>query len=41
MNNRGGNNSNNIGIRYRGLHPSFLGQIDILVCGKKNATQPL
>ena len=28
----GGNNSNNIGIKYRGLHPSMLGQIDVLVC---------
>ena len=30
----GGNNSNNIGIKYRDLHPSMLGQIDVLVCGK-------
>ena len=28
----GSNNSNNIGIRMRSLHPSFVGQIDCLVC---------
>jgi hypothetical protein len=28
----GGKNSNNIGIKYRDLHPSMLGEIDVLVC---------
>ena len=28
----GNKNSNNVGIKYRSLHPSFLGYIDILVC---------
>jgi DNA-directed RNA polymerase beta subunit len=28
----GGHNANNIGIKYRDLHPSMLGQIDVLVC---------
>lgn len=32
----GGNNSNNIGIKYRGLHPSMLGQVDVLVCGNSD-----
>lgn len=32
----GGNNSNNIGIKYRDLHPSMLGQIDVLVCGNSD-----
>lgn len=32
----GSNNSNNIGIKYRGLHPSMLGQIDVLVCGNSD-----
>lgn len=32
----GGNNSNNIGIKYRDLHPSMLGKIDILVCGNSD-----
>ena len=32
----GGTNSNNIGIKYRGLHPSHLGQIDVLVCGNSD-----
>lgn len=32
----GGNNSNNIGIKYRDLHPSFLSQIDVLVCGNSD-----
>jgi hypothetical protein len=32
----GGKNSNNIGLRYRGIHPSFLGYIDILVCGNSD-----
>ena len=31
----GGKNSNNISIRYRGIHPSYLGNIDLLVCGNK------
>lgn len=29
----GSNNSNNIGIKYRDLHPSHLSHIDVLVCG--------
>lgn len=32
----GTNNSNNIGIRYRDLHPSMLGEIDVLVCGNSD-----
>lgn len=32
----GGKNSNNIGIKYRGIHPSFLGNLDILVCGNSD-----
>lgn len=32
----GGKNSNNISIRYRDIHPSFLGNIDLLVCGNSD-----
>lgn len=32
----GGKNSNNISIRYRGIHPSYLGNIDLLVCGNSD-----
>lgn len=32
----GGKNSNNIGLKYRGIHPSFLGNLDILVCGNSD-----
>lgn len=32
----GSKNANNIGIRYRGLHPSFIGNIDCLVCGNSD-----
>lgn len=32
----GSKNTNNIGIRYRGIHPSYLGNIDILVCGNSD-----
>lgn len=32
----GGKNSNNVGIKYRSLHPSFLGYIDVLVCGNSD-----
>lgn len=32
----GGKNSNNISIRYRGNHPSYLGNIDLLVCGNSD-----
>lgn len=32
----GGKNSNNIGIKYRDLHPSMLGEIDVLVCGNSD-----
>lgn len=35
-NSLGGKNSNNIGIAYRGIHPSFLGNIDLLVCGNSD-----
>jgi hypothetical protein len=35
-NSLGGKNSNNIGIKYRGIHPSFLGNLDILVCGNSD-----
>lgn len=35
-NSLGANNANNIGIRYRDIHPSFLGKIDILVCGNSD-----
>ena len=29
----GSKNENNISIKYRGIHPSYLGRIDINVCG--------
>lgn len=29
----GGKNDNNISIKYRGIHPSYIGRIDINVCG--------
>ena len=32
----GGKNSNSIGIRYRGIHPSFIGKIDLTVCGNSD-----
>ena len=32
----GGKNSNNIGVKYRDIHPSFLGRLDILVCGNSD-----
>lgn len=32
-NSLGGKNDNNIAMKYRGIHPSFLGKIDINVCG--------
>ncbi len=35
-NSMGNKNDNNIGIKYRGIHPSFLGHIDILVCGNSD-----
>ena len=35
-NSLGVHNSNNIGIKYRGSHPSYLGKIDILVCGNSD-----
>lgn len=35
-NSLGGTNSNNIPIKYRDLHPSMLGEIDILVCGNSD-----
>lgn len=35
-NSLGNKNSNNIGIRYRGLHHSFIGHIDMTVCGNSD-----
>ena len=35
-NSLGGKNSNNISIRYRGIHPSYLGKIDLLTCGNSD-----
>lgn len=32
----GNKNGNNIGIKYRDLHPSMLSEIDILVCGNSD-----
>ena len=32
----GSKNSNNIGIRYRGIHPSHLSKLDIFVCGNSD-----
>ena len=32
----GSNNSNNISIKYRDLHPSHLSHIDVLVCGNSD-----
>ncbi len=32
----GRKNSNNIAARYRGVHPSFLGQFDLLTCGNSD-----
>lgn len=32
----GRKNTNNISIKYRGIHPSFLGNIDLLVCGNSD-----
>ena len=32
----GNKNSNNLGIRYRGLHHSFIGHIDLTVCGNSD-----
>lgn len=29
-------NSNNIGVKYRDIHPSYLGYIDIFVCGNSD-----
>lgn len=29
----GGKNDNNISVKYRGIHPSYIGRIDINVCG--------
>ena len=33
-NSLGNNNANNIAIKYRGIDPSFIGRLDINVCGK-------
>ena len=35
-NSLGNRNSNNIGIKYRDVHPSHLGRLDILVCGNSD-----
>lgn len=35
-NSLGGVNGNNIPIKYRDLHPSMMGEIDILVCGNSD-----
>lgn len=32
-NSLGGKNDNNISMKYRGIHPSYLGRLDINVCG--------
>ena len=32
----GAKNSNNISVRFRGLHPSYLGNIDLLTCGNSD-----
>ena len=32
----GNSNSNNIGIKYRDIHPSHLGYLDLLVCGNSD-----
>lgn len=32
----GAKNQNNISIKYRGLHPSYIGNIDCLVCGNSD-----
>ncbi len=33
---QGGKNSNNISMKTRGLHPSYLGYFDVLVCGNSD-----
>ena len=40
-NSLGNNNDNSISTRYRGLNPSYLGKLDINVCGKYVATDSL
>ena len=35
-NSLGGKNDKNISIAYRGIHPSFIGRIDINVCGNSD-----
>ena len=35
-NSLGGKNSKNMSVKYRGLHPSYLGNIDINVCGSSD-----
>lgn len=32
----GNKNSNNIGVKYRDIHPSFIGNIDLLTCGNSD-----
>ena len=32
----GNKNGNNVGARYRTIHPSFIGNIDVLVCGNSD-----
>lgn len=35
-NSLGNKNENNIGIKYRGIHPSYIGKVDINVCGNSD-----
>lgn len=35
-NSLGNKNDNNISIKYRGIHPSYIGRIDINVCGNSD-----
>jgi len=32
----GGKNTNSIGIKYRAAHPSYIGNIDLTVCGNSD-----
>ena len=34
--NSGNKNTNNIGMQYRNIHPSFIGNIDLLTCGNSD-----
>ena len=35
-NSLGGTNDNNISAKYRSIDPSYIGRIDLNVCGKQN-----